>query len=76
MVAVALGEHEREEEVVLHLAVVDGIARDVRHEPVPKLGERPGNRTGKHEFKTIRLLDQRGRGENGGRVANTSTMEG
>ena len=41
VVAVALREHEGEEELEDDFAVVDAVAGHVRHEPVPKFGECP-----------------------------------
>ena len=41
MVAVALREDEREEQLEDDFAVVDAVAGHVRHEPVPKLRQGP-----------------------------------
>ena len=43
MISVAFGQNEGKKEVVHDLAVIDGIAGDICHEPVPKLGECPAN---------------------------------
>ena len=42
VVAVALREDEREEQLEDDFAVVDAVAGHVRHEPVPKLRQGPG----------------------------------
>ena len=38
VVTIALGQDEREEQIKDDLSVVDGVARNIGHKPVPELG--------------------------------------
>ena len=53
VVAVALRQDEREEELEDDFAVVDAVAGHVRHEPVPKLGQSPEKRTKNNTISPI-----------------------
>ena len=57
MVSVSLGEDEGEEELEDDLAVVHAVPGNVRHEPVPKLGQSPAN-NGKEDEEKIHNLQE------------------